>query len=100
MGGLFISSCLTSKRDRIEKMSKQTLEQLHEGMKTNIYSSHMSSDIDFLYPKNVTDAYNKFMEAKADNPENVNDKFAFYEVAREMKRSLSDIENEISSLLD
>mgnify|MGYP001134588964 CR=1 FL=1 len=91
---------LTDKRYRIENLSRETLKKLRSGMIDNSYSSDMMSDIDFLFPAAVKSAFDDFMDAKADSPEEVKDNHAFYTIAREMKRSVKDIDDEIERLLN
>jgi len=88
---------LENKRDRLEALVNKTLENLSNCMKENAYSTEILSDIDILFPQDVSKIFNDFMSKKEKTEQDR--KFAFYDIAREMKKSISDIENEIEKLL-
>lgn len=89
---------LESKRDRLEALSQKTLQKLSICMKENLYSSEMISDIDFLFPQSVSKVFNEFMEIE--DKKEIDLTHGYYNIAREMKKSIYDIENEIKELLN
>ncbi len=88
---------LENKRNRLEDLSKTTLEELSKGMANNSYGSDMMSNIEILFPDHVTKKFGEFME-KEDKTE-LDLKHGFYDIALEIKKALSDIDEEIESLL-
>ena len=89
---------LENKRDRIESLSHKTLENLATCMKENLYGSQMMSDLEFLFPECVSNEFKKFMEIK--NKNDGDKKFAYFNIEREMKKTISEIEIEIKALLN
>jgi len=88
---------LENKRNRLEELSKKTLEELSKGMGGNAYSSDMISNIEILFPDHVTKKFQEFMEKK-DKTE-LDRKHGFYGIALEIKKLLAGIDEEIESLL-
>lgn len=88
---------LENKRNRLETLSQKTLEQLSDCMEKQLYNSGMMSDIDFLFPQNVSKAFTEFMDKK--DKKEIDFVHGYYNIAREMKRSIYEIENEILKLL-
>jgi len=88
---------LENKKDRLELLSRTTLDKLSRCMHENAYDSGMLSDLDFLFPENISKVFNEFMvkEPKSDKDK----KFGYYDIAREMKKCISDIDKEIENLL-
>lgn len=91
---------LETRKERLEELSQKTLNKIHEGMSKNSYDTNMISDIDFLFPENVFKAFNTFMDEaiKSDQDDNVK-KNAYYIIAREMKKAIKNIDDEIDIML-
>jgi hypothetical protein len=89
---------LENKRNRLEALSQSTLQKLSICMKEDSYSSEMMSDIDFLFPQSVSKVFNEFMEIE--DKQDIDFKNGYYNIAREMKKSIYDIEIEIKELLN
>lgn len=89
---------LEHRKEKFEKLSQTTLDKINDGMSRNRYDSEMMSDIDFLFPENVSKIFNNFMskEAKDDNDK----RETFYSIAREMKKAIKSIDDEIDKLLE
>ena len=90
-------SRLNAKRERLEGAYERTLKKLLNGMVEGAYSSNMMSDIDFLFPDVVSEAFEEFM-AEEDKNE-VKMKGYYYLIARAMKKSLKSIEDQIDALV-
>ena len=88
---------LRLERKRLEDLFTKTLEQLSEAMKKNKYPSKMTSDILILMPKNVSEKFQSWMDKE--NPTTLEGKHAYMDIAVEMKKSLSEIDNEIKELV-
>ena len=88
---------LNAKRERLEAAYEETLKQLLKGMSEGNYSITMMSDIDFLFPQAVSKEFEKLM-AEEDKSE-LNMKFHYYDIARAMKASIRNIEDEIDALI-
>lgn len=88
---------LEKKRGRLEELSKTTLEKLAVSIQNDSYSIEMMSDIDFLFPDNVSQLFEQFMFSEktyATKQERI------FNITREMKRSISKIDVDIESLLN
>jgi len=66
-------------------------------MKNNIYKSDMTSNIEILFPDHVTDKFQEFLMKK--DKTNLDSRNAFCDIAIEMKKALSNLDNKIDELL-
>jgi hypothetical protein len=88
---------LTAERVRLETLSEKTLTRLTKAMTENAYPSDMTADIMTFMPEEVITRFDIFMcdpditEKKC--------KVAYLELAREMKKMLANIDEQISDLL-
>jgi hypothetical protein len=88
---------LGAKREKLEIAYERTLNDLNEGMAKHLYSSKMTSDINFLFPDRVSEAFNKFMEEP--NKDDLKMKHHYYNIASTMKQSLKAIDVEIDAIV-
>ena len=84
---------LRMKRDRLEKLIEETHKRLIDGMEKDFYSSDMISNFKFIFPENVFNAFDNLMKDKDQTVENKNKHFYF--IMSAIKKSLSDIDEEI-----
>ncbi len=62
-----------------------------------VLAQNMVSDIDFLFTDAVSKAFNELMSI--DHKDELKLKHCYYNIARAMKKSLKDIDNQIDSLV-
>ncbi|MDP3013293.1 MAG: hypothetical protein Q8M92_03560 [Candidatus Subteraquimicrobiales bacterium] len=87
---------LRIKRNRLEKAYQIASDKLNKGMKEKKFSSDMLSDFDFIFPKEVTQALENFMNEK-DKSEIKTMRLHFYSIMRAMKKTLADIDELIEN---
>ena len=88
---------LQAKRDKLEAASTRVLDELPSAMAENNYSSKMMSEIDFLFTDQVASAFNTMMADKEKTE--IKMKHHYYDIARAMKRSLKDIDDQIDAVV-
>lgn len=88
---------LNEKRERLEMAYERTLIELSDCMKTDVYSAHMSSNIDFLFPEVVFEAFDKFVEDEDKSEKNK--RVHYFNITYAMKRSLKNIEDQIDEII-
>lgn len=88
---------LQAKRDKLEAASSQFLDELGEAMAANSYPSKMTSDVDFLLPKKASELFNSMMADKEKT--DLKMKHYFYGIARALKESLKEIDDEIDAII-
>ena len=88
---------LNLKREKLEEVYEKTLSNLGTAMTENSYSSNMTSDIDFLFPEEVSKTFAEFMAEKPKSELKL--KQGYYNIASAMKKSLNKIDDEIDSLV-
>lgn len=86
-------SHLEQKRKRLEEAFKGTLDRLTRAMVENFYPSDMMSDFDFLFPREVSEAFESMI--KDGDKSELNRKVHFYKISRSMKKSLADLDGQI-----
>lgn len=89
----FRVSHLRAKRDRLEATCERVLDQLGNAMMKNSFPSKMMSDIDFLLPEDVSKIFDELMADK--EKDDLAKKGYYYRIARAMKKSLKDLDEEI-----
>jgi hypothetical protein len=89
-------SHLKEKRERLEAACQRILESLPKAMAENSYSIALLSEIDFLLPKSVSDAFEAMMRDK-DRDETKN-KEHLYTIARCMRKEVGLIDAEIARI--
>lgn len=88
---------LRSKREKLEKAFEGALDKIGEGMIENKYSSNMMSDFDYIFPKEVSEAFETLM-SESDTSEGKKRQH-YYSICRAMKSSLAKIDEEIESII-
>lgn len=88
---------LNAKRERFEVAYEVTLEKLQKDMLQDVYSSNMMSDIDFLFPEIVSQAFENFMAEKDRSDDTMRNHY--YGIARAMKKSLKSIDDQIDAIV-
>ncbi|EGW20840.1 hypothetical protein [Methylobacter tundripaludum] len=88
---------LSTKREKLEIAYEKTLINLNEGMKNNDYSSNMMSDIEILFPENVSKTFEELMSKEERSEQELRE--FYYRIALAMKTSLKNIDDQIDSLI-
>ncbi|MGZ8918189.1 MAG: hypothetical protein ACXW0Q_13340 [Methylovulum sp.] len=88
---------LNTKREKLEIAYEKTLMSLNEGMRNNDYSSNMMSDIEILFPEIVSKTFEELMSQEERSDEEL--KGFYYRIARDMKTSLKNIDDQIDDLI-
>ena len=88
---------LQNKRQKLEEIFKKVNEELSKGIENNDYSYDAITDVLYLCPDIVVDAFSQFMkqidESPKKNSRNLN------HITDAMKVSLSEIESQIEKLI-
>ncbi len=82
---------LKEKKDKLEKDFQKAYKELLTGFKNGSYEVYTMMDLDFVFPKNVKEAFDSFI--KTDHRDEK--KHQLYNVAYAMKNELVKIEKEI-----
>ena len=88
---------LNAKRDKLEGAYERVLKQLHESINEGSYSSNMMSEIEFLFPKIVSDEFLKFINEP--NKDELKMKHGYYLIAIAITKSLKAIEDQVDALV-
>lgn len=86
-------SHLKEKRERLEAICQRILEALPGAMAKNFYPIPLLSEIDFLLPVSISDAFNAMMKDK--EKDEMKYKSHYYTIARCMKKEILIIDEEI-----
>jgi len=89
---------LKTERARLESTYEKTLTEFAEGMKKNFYSSNMTSDIEILFPKEISDKFWGFIADKDKSEEKCRN--AYFELALAMKKSLKELDSQIRDTIE
>jgi hypothetical protein len=89
-------SHLKEKRERLELVCQRTLGALPGAIHNNSYPADMMSDIDFLLPAEVSRLFEEMMSRK--DKIGLDYKHFYYNIAREMKKSVRKIDQEIDDV--
>lgn len=88
---------IRAKREKLEGAFQRSLHEIRKGMKNNIYSSDMLSDVDYLFPSNVSQAVEELMAEEDKSVFNM--KRHYYLIARAMKASLAELDDQIEEII-
>jgi hypothetical protein len=88
---------LQAKREKLEEASTRILDELPGAMAERSYPSKMTSEIDILFPENVTRAFNAMMSEQ--DKSQLKMKHHYYAIALAMRKSLRDIDEEIDVIV-
>ena len=91
---------LREKRAKLESTFQKIIERLDQSIEENDYSMDLVSDFQFLVPKNVDDAFIKFLEIRDKKADKDDTMFHHYTIIGEMKNSLAKIDNEIDCAIN
>lgn len=89
---------LKLKREKLETSFKDASEKITIGMQDGKFSVDTLSDFDFLFPKNVSEALQKFMNEEYRSPKTT--LFHNYEINREMKKALSELDHQLEEIIN
>jgi len=84
---------LKEKRERLEATCQRIVDTLPNAMAKNSYPISLLSEIDFLLPESVSKAFEALMKEKDKNEQSL--KGHYYTIAREMKKEIRLIDEEI-----
>ena len=88
---------LQNKRQKLEEIFQKVNKELLKGIDDDNYSEDAITDILYLCPGIVVDAFNQFMQHKDESPKNKLNNLN--NITNAMKVSLSEIESEIEKLI-
>jgi len=88
---------LSAKRERLEIAYERTLKELSDCMAKNVYSAHMASNIDLLFPEAVSRAFNELVKDK--DKSELSKKHHYFNITYAMKNSLKNIDDQIDELI-
>lgn len=88
---------LRKKRDNLEKTYKKTIEGLKEGIINDYFTIEMIADFEILFPKDVLYSFQEYM--KEDKKNKHQKAIKYQNIIKSMKRSLSQIDKDIDSIL-
>jgi hypothetical protein len=88
---------LQSKRQKLEEIFKKINEELSKGIENNNYSWDTITDVFYLCPNIVVDAFSQFMQQKDESSKN--NLSHLDHITAAMKVSLSEIDSQIEKLI-
>ena len=83
---------LKDKREELEKKYEECGKKIYDGAIKNSYDSDMVFNFEFIFPKNVYEAFDKLIKSKEPIEEK---KFLYWRILSEMKKSLVEIDEKI-----
>lgn len=89
---------LKADRDRFERLYEEALKLFGEGAATNSYSTPMIADFLVLFPREISEIFEKHMHNKEKSEEGILG--TVLELAAAMKRDLRSRDDEIRKFLD
>ncbi len=84
---------LRLRRDKLEQVFNKAKKEILDGMTKNSYDIDMISDLQFYFPKEVFQSFEKIITGKEERE--FNKKMLFFLIIKEMKKSLAKIDEEI-----
>ena len=88
---------LKAERERFERLYESNLALFSDGLMKDSYSSNMIADLTILMPKEIGEAFLKFMEEEEKSE--LKGKHAYADLATAMKSDLARRDHEIRDLL-
>jgi gas vesicle protein len=88
---------LRKKRDNLEKTYKKTIEGLKKGIINDYFTIEMIADFEILFPKDVLNSFQEYM--KEDKKNKYQKAIKYQNIIKSMKRSISQIDKDIDSIL-
>lgn len=88
---------LKTKRDKLERRFRETLEQLSKAMARNSYPAEITSDIMIMLPEEVSKQYLEFLEEK--DKATPKCRQAYLDIAAVMQGYLARIDQQIEALV-
>lgn len=88
---------LRKKRENLEKAYKKTIEDLKNGIINDYFTIEMIADFEILFPKDVFYSFQEYM--KEDKKNKHQKAIKYQSIIKSMKKSLSQIDKDIDSIL-
>ncbi len=88
---------LRKKKDNLEKTYTKTIEGLKESIINDYFTIEMIADFEILFPKDVLYSFQEYM--KEDKKNKHQKAIKYQNIIKSMKRSLSQIDKDIDSIL-